>query len=183
MTRIDVHRLLQVLLWALLALCLGPRPLHAHGGEGRLVVESAPVGAWSLSAWMTPDPLRPGEVHMAVSVTDEGQPVTDCQVRVSVTPLDGQQEELQAVAGPATAATAYRHEAALLLQRDGRYRLTIDVVDTDGKAATHSFEAFVRPVSLPMNVLIWGQLALAPLVGLWLLREGLALYRRRRQHD
>jgi hypothetical protein len=127
---------------------------------------------------MTPEQLRPGEVHLAVSVTDAGRPVTDCQVQVSVAPLDGQKGELLAQAGPATANTAYRHEATLLLEEDRRYRFTITVVDPAGTAAAHSFEARVRPVSPAMTILIWGQLALAPLIGFWLAREGLLLYRR-----
>ena len=105
--------------------------------------------------------------------------MADCQVALLVAALDREELPIGVQTGPATAATAYRHEASLTIPHDGRYRFTITARDPAGNGGQQQFDAVVRPVSLSLNTLIFGQIVLAPFVGVWLLREGVIVWRRR----
>lgn len=174
-------RLLPALIIILTVVMASPRPLLAHGDDAAPVVTSATVGAWELDAWILPAEPRPGEIHLSTLVSSEGRPVTDCSIRVQATPLDRAGETIVVEAGPALAANGYRHEALLGLERDGRYRITITVLDPSGSSDAYSFVIHARPVSLAMRLLVLAQSALVPFIGLWLARELWIVYRRYRR--
>lgn len=168
----------RVCLALLLALSGRATAALAHGGNTRAVVEAAPLGPYTLSVWVAPATPRPGELHIIAAVADAAAPVVDCRVAVTAIRLDGEELPLTAQAGPATPATGYRHEAALTLPHDGHYRFTVTVRDPAGVGGMQQFELLVRPASVWMNALIYVQLLLAPVIGLWLLREGVTVWRR-----
>ncbi|MFW6184258.1 MAG: hypothetical protein ACOC8X_10720 [Chloroflexota bacterium] len=181
MSFLSRHAVLTALFLAVVALALGGRRAAAHGDEVHAVLEGAPLGPYTVTVWLSPPDLRPGEVHVAAAISDAGRPVLDCEVALTVIPLDSTERPVTAQAGPATPATGYRHEAQLTLPRDGRYTFTITARDPAGEVGRQQFDAVVRPVSPWMNALIYGQLLLAPVVGLWLLAEGFVVWRRWRR--
>ncbi|MFW6096998.1 MAG: hypothetical protein ACOC9Z_02930 [Chloroflexota bacterium] len=153
------------------------RVAQAHGDDLRTVIEDVPVASNSLTVWVSPSTPRPGELHVVSAATDEGAPVMDYQILVNAVRLNGDEPPIAAVAKPATQASGYRQEAILTIPREGHYRFTITVRDPDGNSGQQQFDLFVRPVSIWMNVLIYVQLLLAPFIGLWLLHEGVLLWR------
>lgn len=181
MSFLSRHTVLTALFLTMVALALGGRRATAHGDEDHAVLEDAPLGPYTVTVWLSPPDLRPGEVHVAAAISDAGRPVLDCQLALMVTPLDSAERPLMAQAGPATPATRYRHEALLNLPHDGRYTFTITARDQAGEVGRQQFRAIVRPVSPLMNALIYGQLLLAPVVGVWLLGEGFVMWRRWRR--
>jgi hypothetical protein len=181
MSFLSRHTVLTALFLAMVALALVGRPAAAHGDEVHAVLEDAPLGPYTVTVWLSPPDLRPGEVHVAAAISDAGRPVLDCQVELTVTPLDSAERPVTVQAGPATPATGYRHEALLTIPRDGSYTCIITARDPAGEIGRQQFGAVVRPVSPWMNGLIYGQLLLAPVVGLWLPGEGFFVWRRSRR--
>jgi hypothetical protein len=125
----------------------------AHGGGVPQLV-NADAGPYWVSVWTQPDPLRVGQAHITVAVSEPsetgearreaGAPVLNAQVQVQFIPLDHDLEPLTVSATHEEAANKLLYEADLTLPETGRWQAFITV---DGPASVGSvdFEAQVFP--------------------------------------
>lgn len=142
----------------LLGLFLLPTALRAHGG-GTPQLTDLLSGPFRLYAWTQPDPIRVGEIHVSVGVTDallpsaQGleQPVADAVVLVTLTPLDPPGVPITVTTQPWTLSAVY-FEADATLPTAGRWQFTIDVTSPAGTGQAQ-FELDVlaaRSLSTPL---------------------------------
>jgi hypothetical protein len=169
----------------LLVLMMLPRASRAHsGGTPRLT--AAPAGPYFVYAWTDPEPWRVGEAHISLAVTQPasqaadqaaGQietPVTDVDIAVTLTPLDGAQPPIQVQAAPQSLLNDFYFEAITQLPAPGRWHVAIDVNGAAGHGSTE-FELD----ALPPRTLNWPLLAgagvalvvLVALMGIWSRRQ------------
>lgn len=143
---------------SLLGLILVPTVLWAHGG-GTPQLTDVPSGPFRLYAWTQPNPMRVGDIHVSVGVTDallpsaQGleQPVADAAVMVTLTPLDPPGESITVPTQPWTLSAVY-FEADATLPTAGRWRFTIDVTSPagTGQAAFELDVLAARTLSTPL---------------------------------
>jgi len=132
------------LTWLGLALILlfAPRPIQAHGG-GTPQLINAEAGPYWVSVWTDPDPIRVGEFHTTVAISEAPEPrtgtreagdlVLDAAVLVRVEPLSQGGETLVATATRDNAVNKLFYEADLTLPAEGQWHVDIQV---DGAAGT-----------------------------------------------
>jgi hypothetical protein len=152
----------------------------AHGG-GVPQLTNVQAGPYRVSAWTQPDPIRMGEVHVSVAVSESlgsgatereaGDLVLDATVRVQMQPMDQAGETLVAYATRENAVNKLFYEADLDLPAEGRWQVVIWVEGPTG-AGSASFDVEALPPSafsaigaLPWPV--WGGLGLVLLAVGW----------------
>jgi hypothetical protein len=152
---------LRFLLLLVLILVLPTGVAWAHGG-GVPQLTNAEAGPYWVSVWTQPDPLRVGEAHITVAVSEPsatseaqtadsgrayreaGPPILDATVQVQFKPLDRTGETLTALADHESAANKLFYEADLELPETGLWQVDITVEGPAGSGSA-SFEAQVSP--------------------------------------
>jgi hypothetical protein len=176
--------------WTLLlltvALGLSTGVVWAHGG-GVPQLTNADAGPYWLSAWTQPDPLRVGQAHITVAVSEPtaavggrreaGAPVLGATVRVAFKPLDHAGETLTVLATHADAANKLFYEADLELPETGRWQVVVNVEGSEGSGSA-SFETQVSPPA-PFNWTWIGGLGLVALAAVWIVQR----YRGQRESE
>jgi hypothetical protein len=160
---------------AVLAVVLVPIRASAHTG-GTLVLSEQPAGPYRLFAWVQPEPLQVGDVHLSVMVVKApadvaqpsalDQPLTDVQVTAHFEPVS-QPDQAMTVPLPAqTGLGGFFYEADVRLPSVDLWRVTIDVTGAAG-AGSAAFERQVL-AGRRVNWLVIGSasLALIALIGL-----------------
>lgn len=140
----------------------------ANGGTPRLT--GAIVGPYTVSVWTKPEPSKIGRIHVSVAVLhpQDGAPILDARVRVAADSIDAPEHLISA---NASRSWGLLYDADLEIPSEGRWRIIVHVVGTQGEGST-SFELEVRP---PPKVNRWVVGAIAVLVALaawWLIRHG-----------
>jgi hypothetical protein len=125
----------------------------AHGG-GVPQLTNAEAGPYWVSVWTQPDPLRVGEAHITVAVSEPGDstvairepgaPVLNAAVRVRLKPLEAQGETLMVDATHEGAANRLYYEADLELTETGRWHVAISIDGPSGSGEA-DFDAQVSP--------------------------------------
>ena len=123
----------------LVALVMVPSTMQAHNG-GTPQLTSVLSGPFRLYAWTQPDPMRAGEIHISVGVTDATlptatgleQPVADAVVTVTLTPVEPPGEPITVATQPWTLSAVY-FEADATLPTAGLWRFTINVTSPAGQ--------------------------------------------------
>lgn len=125
----------------------------AHGG-GTPRLTNAQAGPYGVYAWTEPEPLRQGETHLTIGVTvpadnaaQTGQveaAITDADVIITYTSLDGVGETIEVKALPQEALGAVYYEADAKIPSPGRWQVAIAVGGTEGSGEV-SFMADVAP--------------------------------------
>lgn len=162
------HQLLCLLMVAtVLAGLLVAGPVAAHGGgTPRLVNE--PAGNYLVSVWTAPNPLRIGQVHITIALsepTDEGlpgEPLLGAAVRVMMEPQDI--PDAQPVGGLATHEQSVNrlfYEIDLEVPVEGLWRVTL-LLDGPAGRGQISFDLQILPPA-------------GPLARLWPLAAGLVI--------
>lgn len=141
------------LTWLGLALImlLTPRSVQAHGGGVPQLI-NAEAGPYWLSVWTQPDPIRVGEFHITVAVSEAPEPgastreagdlVLDATVLVQAESLGQAAEALVAPATRDNAVNKLFYEADLTLPAEGRWQVDIRVSSAAGAGnATFDVEA------------------------------------------
>jgi hypothetical protein len=129
-----------------------------------------------MSVWTQPDPLRVGQAHITVAVSEPGEaaggrreagaPILDALVWVELTPLEREDQTLAVAATHEGAANKIFYEADLDLSATGRWQVVIGVEGPAG-AGSASFDVEVSPASA-LNWTWIGGLGLVLLAGVWL---------------
>ena len=146
-----IRKLSTVLLIMVLGLPVGIA--WAHGG-GVPRMTNVDAGPYWVSAWTQPDPLREGQAHITVAVSEPmkstdgrreaGSPVLNALVQVQFRPLDREGETLLVLATHEAAANKLFYEADLELPETGRWQVIVQVEGPQGSGSA-SFEAQVSP--------------------------------------
>lgn len=150
---------LRWILWSalLLMLALPAARVQAHGG-GTPQLTNADAGPYWVSVWTQPEPLRAGEVHVTVAVSEPGDtsasrreagaPVLGADVQVEFSRAESSSDEAagQPIVVYAThenAANKLLYEADLTLPTSGEWQVRVTVEGPAGQGSA-SFGAIVR---------------------------------------
>jgi hypothetical protein len=154
----------------LVALCLLAAPsVQANGGT--VQVADQPLGAYVVTVWTSPSPVRAGAVDVSVLVQDQArQPVDDAQVTITTEPINH--------AAPGSSYPATRDQANIKLYyaakfnlpAAGQWRFTVDVQGPRGGGAT-AFEVAAGEASVISTPLLIALLLLVPLGIAWRLAQ------------
>ena len=170
-----------VVVMALLAVAGATQPVQAHGG-GTPQLVNAEAGPYWVSVWTQPDPLRAGDMHVSVAVSEAPRPgapegsagdlVLDARVHVQVQPMRGSGPTLTAEATHEDAVNKLFYEADLDLPGDGYWEVVISVEGPLG-AGSASFDVEALPQSTFNTVLgsrwpVWIGLGLIVAAAAWL---------------
>ena len=161
-----------VLLLLLLATLAGS-PARAHG-DGTPQLVNAAAGPYWMSVWTSPEPARVGPVHFTVSVAEPGEgrqagpPVLGAAVRLT---LSGprQEDALKAVASNEQSANRLLYETDVVVPREGRWAVMIDVAGPDGSGQVR-FDLRVES-SQGINWFLIGGVGLVAVAALFLVRS------------
>ncbi|MFQ5434012.1 MAG: hypothetical protein ACE5FD_03965, partial [Anaerolineae bacterium] len=117
-------------------------------------VINAPAGPYLISVWTDPDPLRMGEAHVTVAVTEPEteSPVLDANVLVQLVWLDDPSVTLTAPATHENAALKIVYVAVFEPEQAGRWRGSVVVDGTESASEAVKFDFLVLPPA-PVN---WG---------------------------
>ena len=130
-----------LILGMLLPFALPAQTAQAHGGGTPRLTNQA-IGPYRLYAWTEPEPLRVGDAHVTIAVTQPagadaqpGQietPVSGASVLVTFTPLDGSGPAIEAPAVTQQALGDVYYETDTVLPSEGDWRISIAVEGPDG---------------------------------------------------
>jgi hypothetical protein len=147
------------LLWAFTA-----GAAWAHGGGVPQLI-NVDAGPYWVSVWTQPDPLRVGQAHITVAVSEPsnlggsareaGPPVLDARVQVEFKPIDHSGEMLVTQATHEEAVNKLFYEADLDLVETGRWQVTVAVAGADGSGSA-SFDTDVVEASSSNQTCIGG---------------------------
>ena len=162
MRRLPGPLALPVLILALAA------PALANGGTARIV--RAPVGAWLVTVYSSPTPLRTGEVDISVLVQDSADTILDVPVMVRAVALDTVAPPIGTGATRAQATNKLFKAAKFDVQIPGRWRFRVRVGARAGDGGAVSFEADVARSTILDRPFLLATLVLLPLLLLgWML--------------
>jgi hypothetical protein len=145
------------LAWFGLALILlfAPGSTQAHGG-GLPQLINAEAGPYWVSVWTQPDPIRAGDFHVTVAVSEAPKPgastreagelVLDATVLVQAESVSQVGESLVAPATRNNAVNKLFYEADLTLPTEGEWRVDIHVNGASG-AGNAGFDVEALPPS------------------------------------
>jgi hypothetical protein len=172
--RASLWHYLAALIWSLaLGLIVLVRPAAAHGDVRVLQLAGATAGPYRLTVWTSPEILRTGEIHVEVAVEDRvGGPAGPAVVQVTMSPLDGTGQTLTALARPGGETGRPRQEAALVVDRPGRYRVEVAVSGRSGAVGSVGFPVEVLQVPVAVRLLLYVQFAGAVVAAAWMGRMG-----------
>lgn len=154
------------LTWLGLALILlfAPRSIQAHGGGVPQLI-NAEAGPYWVSVWTQPDPIRVGDFHVTVAVSEAPKPgastreagelVLDATVLVQAEPVSQVGETLVAPATRDNAVNKLFYEADLTLPAEGLWRVDIQVNGAAG-AGNAGFDIEALPPSAFNTLLRFG---------------------------
>jgi hypothetical protein len=149
---------------------------QAHGG-GTPQLTNAEAGPYRVSVWTQPDPIRVGELHVTVAVSEPsgqrnaGDLVLDATVRVQVEPVGQDEESLVAFATRENAVNKLFYEADLDLPVEGQWRV-VTWVEGPAGAGGVSFDIQASSPSAFNNLgtlrwPLWAGLGLVLIVAGW----------------
>ena len=162
---------LSLVLGALVIPVLGPGTVCADGGVVRARVDR---GAFTITLFTSPTPLRVGEADVSVLVQDRASHETllDAAVEVRLESLDGATAAASVQLSPQAATNKLLQAGTLRLAAPGRFRL-LALVQRAGELAEVAAEVEVAP-PLPALLALWPYLALPPVVvGIFLVHQWL----------
>lgn len=168
-----LQSLLCVSLYVLFSLY--PGRLSAHTG-GAPVLTDQPAGPYRLFAWMQPEPLQAGDVHLSVVVMlapeDAAQssaldtPITDAQVIARFEPVSQPGQVITTPLPSQTGLGGFYYEADVVLPQADLWRMTVEVSGAAGVGSA-TFERQVVPRrSVDWRVVSSAGLVLIVLIGL-----------------
>jgi hypothetical protein len=175
-----IVRLIAIALVICLGTLFGPAidTAQAHGGGVPQLI-NAEAGPYWVSVWTQPNPLRVGQAHITVAVSEPpaasssqreaGAPVLDAMVQVQLQPLAGSGEPRTASATHEGAANKLLYETDLHLAEAGSWQVWVAVDGVQGSGKT-GFQVEVAEASRSRWPWVAG-LAIAGLGALWMVQQ------------
>lgn len=160
----------------ILLLVTFPSIAQAHSsGPPRLA--DAVAGPYRIFVWTQPEPLRVGDVHISILVTQGGtdsqgssQPVHNANVELQFELINAPSQRITVAASPQEFLSNIYYEADVQLRSSGQWRATINVAGIAGKGNV-AFESTVLPARTLNWWLIGGTsvllIVLLSLIGIW----------------
>jgi hypothetical protein len=172
-TRLFGIKQLKYVAWVIFSLAImfaSVTQARAHG-IGTPQVINAPAGPYLISIWTDPDPLRVGEAHVTVAVTDPEteSPVLDASVMVQLVLLDEPSVSLSAPATSENAALKIVYVAVFEPEQAGRWQGMVIVDGTEGTSEAVKFDFSVLPPA-PVNWGLVGSVSIGLLTLGWMAR-------------
>jgi hypothetical protein len=164
------------LVWGMVAVgvagLVSVAPLWANGGTLRLA--NVEMGAYLVSVFTDPTPVRPDSLDVSVLIVQRGMDGVPegLDVRVRARLVDGALPVQEEIATRETADDPRYYAAKFSLGAAGTWEITVDVAGEEGTGST-SFELTARDPGIlgnPLVLLLLGLLPLAAL-GVWLMRD------------
>jgi hypothetical protein len=153
-------------------LALSPDPVQGNGGTLRLA--NVPMGAYLVSAFTDPTPVRPDSLDVSVLavMATTGGVAEGLEVQVRTRHLEGGVPEESRRATREQADDPRYYAAKFGLGAEGPWELTVSVRGPDGSGEA-SFQVTARERGLLGHPLVLVLLALLPLalVGAWIARQ------------
>jgi hypothetical protein len=163
-----------------LLVLLAPAALWAHSGPPYPIVSDRVAGRYSISIWTDPDATddgtKGGQFWVVLQQADGSDVVPGTSTRVSVTALD-RTGPVQTAAGEPVRGDAGNQFAAVLMDHEGPYRVSVTVSGPLGDAAIESQADATYDLRPPPYMLAW---YLLPFILAGLLWGRLLMLRRRR---
>ena len=151
----------------------------AHGDEPTPRLFRSPTGSYAVSLWIYPDFLRVGTSQMEIAVFESinsGQMVTDLDVIVELSNLDGQSEPTLHQAAVSGHFDDNQHYLVdVNIEEAGHYQVKVLVNDEAGFGGEAGFETEVLAVT-GMQWVVSFLMLQALLFTAWLLKEGIATW-------
>lgn len=162
-------------LMLLVVLLLWPLRAAAHAG-GAPVLTDAAAGPYRVYAWMQPEPLHVGQVHLSVAVvrssSDAAQadaldePVMDARVMARFEQAGDATQVVTTPVEPLQGLGGFYYEADVHLLQADLWRISLEIAGADGAGAV-SFERQVLPARrVNWRLVIGAGVVLVLLVGL-----------------
>jgi hypothetical protein len=175
-----IVRLIAIVLVTALGMLFGPGidTTQAHGGGVPQLI-NAEVGPYWVSVWTQPNPLRVGQVHITVAVSEPpaasssqreaGAPVLDAMVQVQFQPPAGSGQPWTTSATHEGAINKLLYETDVHLAEAGSWQVWVAVDGVQGSGRT-GFQVQVAEARGPRWPWIGG-LAIAGLGALWVVQQ------------
>jgi hypothetical protein len=162
---------------ALLTLFLGtsllPEGAEANGGTLRL--SNVPMGAYLVSAFTDPTPIRPDSMDVSILavMAASGEVAEGLSIRIRTRHLEGMAPDEEQVATREQADDPRYYAAKFGLGAEGPWELTVHVQGPQGSGEA-SFQVTAREAGILGNPLFLILLALLPLLGVggWIFLRG-----------
>jgi hypothetical protein len=156
-------------------------PVQAHGG-GTPRLQNAGLGVYWVTAWTQPEPIRAGQVHVTLALSEPpppessrqeaGPPVLNVPLELQFHSLDQPGEVVTAQATHEQAVNKFFYEADLILPQAGRWQVIVQAENPDGSMASVSFEVeALAPPLIDARWLLAGGIVIFFLVGWWITRS------------
>lgn len=156
----------------LLQHAIAPPPALANGGTLRLA--NVPMGAYLVSVFTDPTPVRPDSLDVSVLIVSSasGEVIEGLDVRVRTRHLEGVRPEEERPATREQADDPRYYAAKFGLAAEGEWEIRVSVRGPEGSGEA-TFELRARDPGLLGNPLVLILLALLPLilVGAWIARQ------------
>jgi hypothetical protein len=149
-----------------------PPPAQANGGTLRLA--NVPMGAYLVSVFTDPTPVRPDSLDVSVLIVSgaSGEVVEGLDVRVRTRHLEGVRPEEERPATREEADDPRYYAAKFALAAEGEWEIRVSVQGPEGSGEA-AFQLRARDRGLLGSPLVLIFLALLPLlvVGAWIARQ------------
>lgn len=153
----DLRLLIKLLLFSILTFCYLPGVIRAHGG-GVPQLTNAVAGPYWVTVWTQPKPLRAGEAHFTIAVSEPSTsgeaetdsvmatPILDAAVRLRLESTDAKRQTMVAMASRDSAVNKLFYEVDIELPAEGQWQATISIEGPAGVGRT-AFEFEALPPS------------------------------------
>lgn len=179
----SIVKKLYFIFWLLLIGWLSTTTAAAHGADNVLLVQNQLIGPYQVSIAASPATMRVGAMHFMVMVKQQRQngalwmPALDQQVTIEVQALDttGALVRVPTVLMAAPPMLAY--ETEVKLPKAGQYQIKVALVDPQSVSRTLTFVVEAQSSTFFQGMILV-LLLLTGLITIWLLKEGVQVWRR-----
>ena len=167
-----------LVIWAALFIAVGPA--RAHIMDSDLVVNGVRIGPYRLSVWSVASFEDAIQLHLSsrLNHAEADNPVMAARVAYTLENLTTGAKAVSYPAAPAMPANNFLYETSVDLSEPGRYRVTVNVVDSTDFDGGVTYEISVFPPSPWMKILVSVLLAGGVAAMLWMLRDGARTFRK-----
>jgi hypothetical protein len=159
----------------MVVLLVWPLRAAAHSG-GAPVLIGAEAGPYRVYAWIQPEPLYVGQVHLSVAVVRSSQseaqpdpqdePVTDATIMARFELVSDATQAITTPVEPLQGLGGFYYETDVILSQAGLWRISLEIGGDDGHGEV-SLERQVWPARrINWRLVISGAVVLVLLVGL-----------------